>query len=128
MKRFGILFCFGLLSCEGGASKISNLEIVEESSSLGEYLQMESSTSLITVKRESPGGLVRVRTQDKSIEILDPDALQAKDIFFSQGRIAYRLGNAIRIWSEGKIAELPVVAAKLRGFQVSSAGLRLAWD
>jgi len=119
------------ISCgDGSSSRIRSSKIIHEEVHLGEYMQVESPTSLISVQRdgESPG-IVRINLKTDSIEVLDPSAKDARDIRASADVVAYRVGFSLKFWKSGGVFQLidfPIL--RLRGLQTIDQALRVYVD
>ncbi len=122
-----LLFLLIVITCShlwmGCSSSSSNLlrsppVLVRTEEHLGEYLQVESETSLFTVNR-TPGslqGVVRVTLPKQSIEQLDSQAVQARDLHADGSKLVYRVDHEIRFYS-GSISTLPMKVDRVRSLK-----------
>jgi hypothetical protein len=120
---FALVTCLVLLSCgDSPKSVYLSHELLFRDQYIGEYLKIEDSDHLITVSRQTPTrsglGLVRIDWRDKSIEILDPSAIEAKNIFISHDEISFLDRDRIAWLVAGERRELLSHSAKrLFGFE-----------
>ena len=111
-----------LMSCGGSSSSpFLGYEVLFRSQYLGEYLQKQGSDYLVSVSRNTPTekglGLVRLKLDDLSIEVLDESAVEAKDIFLSETDIAFRDRDLVSWISNEEKRELSDFSTKkLSGF------------
>ncbi len=109
-----------LIQCgESPRNIVSKFQLVREDDHLGEYLQNLDSDTLITVRRNTDHpGLVRLNLASEQIDVLDPDAGEAREIKATQSHVAYRLASKVRVLNlaASQIIELPYPALKLTGF------------
>lgn len=111
-----------LMSCGGSSSSpFLSYDVVHRAQYLGEFMQKDGANHLVSVSRDTPTekglGLVRLKLDDLSIEVLDESAVEAKDILVSEKDIAFRDRDLISWIANQEKKELSSFSAtKLSGF------------
>ena len=111
-----------LNACSSGSSVLKSYKVVLPGNHSGEYLQAETSNTVITVNRGDSEikGLVRVHLDSDLVEAINADAKEAREIKLSAGQIAFRLDKNIRLVSGGRTETVVETAQALRHFKWST--------
>lgn len=116
---YGILLLImlaGLTSCSSSSSSpLISYGLIHEEKSIGEFLKTSPKEWVTADRSSSSGGLIRIDPQSHQIEVLDPTAFQAKDIFLSDSKILYRVDKEIRFWNS-RVQSLKTNALKIWNF------------
>jgi len=118
MRKLVPILFIQLAACTSGQEPIlHSYEVIRRDDHLGEYLQVESPNSLITVNRKGViKGLVRVNIKTQEIQTINPLATEARDLLFRSGKLIYRIDEQVHFRNNEQHVELPLKAKKVRTF------------
>lgn len=102
---------------QGSVSRVQKAKIIKEPFHWGEYLQIASDQSLITVRRDGTEGLVRLDPHSETYVSLDTSAQGARDILTSGAWIAYRSNDALKIKTPDSLFQTTPVIKHINAFR-----------
>ncbi len=131
MKNSSLFFLLvWLCGCSNDISGINNYKLIRPELHLGEYVQVMSSDTVVTVSRNGSAetlGLVSVNLISSELTVLDKEASEARDILTSHGIIAYRIGTQLRLFDK-IVKPLSLEADRLRTFSWFGTWGRITFD
>lgn len=132
MRFLFIALLTGLTGCSTPSSHtVVKANWVRSDLSIGEYLQAENSRSLLTFVRDGPPstrGLVRVFTDQPTIEVLDPNAADGKDLHRSNSWIVYRKNSQGLVLIDQKPIAFSDFIEKIRAVYASDDQIKVFVD
>lgn len=123
-----IILLLLLSACGGSENHIVKYEIIHRSLHIGEYLSPLPNEYILSVSRDTESengmGLVSINPKSFELEVIHPEAKDARELQTSSDLIAYRSKNQVHYIDKGKSFYLPSLAVThLRGFQARESSL-----